>query len=119
MTSNRTGFVHFADVGDLGAARIAAAVLADAGIDVRLHGESLGPYPVTIGRLAVTQIWVHPDDVDMARLVMLEAEIDHTLGEGPDDDDEGDSAWAPSRAAALGVAFVLLYAVVRGLMRVF
>jgi hypothetical protein len=118
MASDTTGFVRFADVGDLAAAHLSVAVLADAGIDARLHGESLGPYPVTIGRLAITQIWVHPDDIDEARLVMLESEIDHTLGE-PGGAAETGNEWIPNRIVAGTIAVVFVYAVVRGLMRVF
>ena len=113
-----TPFVHFADVGDLQTAQVCAAVLEDAGIPARVHGESLGPYPVTIGRLAVTEIWVPADTVEEARVVMLETEIEHTLNEG---DDAGSdlSGSVPMRIAAVGVLVTLTWAVVRGLLRVF
>lgn len=112
-------FVRFADVGDLATARLAAAVLADAGIESRVHGEALGPYPVTVGRLAVTQIWVRAEDVPDARLVMLETEIDHTLGTEVRGGAIGDPGSLPMRIAALAIAGVLLYVVVTELMEVF
>lgn len=113
-----TAFVHFADVGDLQTAQVCAAVLEDAGIPARVHGESLGPYPVTIGRLAVTEIWVPADSVDEARLVMLETEIEHTLNDGADTPVSA-AVTLPMRIAAVGVLVTLAWAVVRGLLRVF
>ena len=112
-------YVHLADVGDLVTARVCAAVLADAGIEARLHGESLGPYPVTVGRLAVTQVWVPATDLEEARLVMLESEIDHTLGAEMRRGAVADPMSLPMRAVAAVIGVLLVWAVVRELMRVF
>jgi hypothetical protein len=119
MQAHDPGFVRFADVGDLATAQVAAAVLAAAGIETRIHGESLGPYPVTIGQLAVTQIWIRPDDLEDARIVMLEAEIDHALGPEVRGGAVADPGSLPMRIAALTMAGLLLYAVVSRLMQVF
>jgi hypothetical protein len=112
-------FVHLADVGDMVAARVCVAVLGSEGIEVRLHGESLGPYPVTIGRMAVTQIWVPESSVDRAAEVMLEAEIEHVLGVEQRGGALGDRESLPMRVMALVLLGSVSAAVVRYLMRVF
>ena len=117
--SESEAFVPFADVGDLATARVAAAVLADAGIEARVHDESLGPYPVTIGRMAITQLWVRPADHDEARVVMLEAEIEHTLGTEVRTGALANPGSLPMRLIAAGSLMLLVYGVVRGLLRVF
>lgn len=112
-------FVKLADVGDLATARIAVAVLAGAGIEARLHGESLGPYPVTVGRLAITEIWVRATDVREAGLVMLESEIEHVLGAEVRSGALADPGALPMRLAAGFLLVALSTAVVVGLLRVF
>ena len=61
-----TGFVKLMTIGDPNEAQIAAARLRAAGIEVRLHGENFGPYPIPLGELADTEIWVPADRVDDA-----------------------------------------------------
>lgn len=119
MEKVRDPFTHFADVGDLVAGRVCAAVLEDAGIEVRLHGDSLGPYPVTVGRMAVTQIWVRESDIDLARVVMLESEIEHTLGARVRSGAVANPGSLPMRLAAIAVGALLVLAVVVELMQVF
>lgn len=119
MDHGHERFVHLADLGDLASAQLCAAVLSDSGIEARVHGESLGPYPVTVGRLAVTQIWVRESDLEEARIVMLETEIDHTLGAEVHTAAIVDPGSLPMRIGALTVAVILVFAVVRELMRVF
>lgn len=63
-------YVCLATVSDVNLARVAAARLESEGIDSRLHGEPLGPFPVTIGRLAETQLWVLTEQRDPATLVL-------------------------------------------------
>ena len=65
-----------ARIGDVNAARLAAARLDSEGIASRLHGEALGPFPVTIGRLAETQLWVTARQRDSAVAVLTELGID-------------------------------------------
>ena len=112
-------FIHFADVGDLLTANLCAALLQDAGIEARVHGEALGPYPVTIGRLAVTEVWVRQGDVAEARLVMMEAEIEHTLGDEVRGGAIADPGSLPMRIGAVAVLGTLVWAVAHELMRVF
>ncbi len=63
---NKKGFVKLLTVGDPNEAQITAARLRAAGIEVRLHGENFGPYPIPLGELAVTEVWVPSDRVDAA-----------------------------------------------------
>ena len=79
---------------------------------MRLHGETLGPYPVTLGKLAETQLWVPASRREAAEAVMLEAEVADTLGgvEAPEDPDPGLS-WQV--AVAIGVIAVLVAIAVR------
>lgn len=63
-------YICLATIPDINLARVAAARLHSEGIDSRLHGESLGPFPVTIGRLAETRLWVLADQREPASLVL-------------------------------------------------
>lgn len=119
MQESEGRFVHLADVGDLVTARVCAAVLEDAGIEARLHGDALGPYPVTVGRLAVTQVWVRHSDLEEARLVMLESEIEDTLGARLTSGSIAHPNSLPMRLMALLVGTLLVLAVAWELMRVF
>ncbi|MDX1690472.1 MAG: DUF2007 domain-containing protein [Acidimicrobiia bacterium] len=78
-------FVRLATVGDVATARVCAALLEADGIEVRVHGESLGPYPMTVGEFAETELWVPNGRLEDARQVMLEAEV--TAAMAPIDDD--------------------------------
>ncbi len=64
--------VCVAEVPDIYAARVYAAKLAAAGIPVRVHGEALGPYPVSIGQMAVTELWVGCKDLSEAEAILAE-----------------------------------------------
>jgi hypothetical protein len=62
--------VCVAQVSDIYAARVYAAQLRDAGIAVRVHGETSGPYPLSVGQMAVTELWVGCGDVEAAEAVL-------------------------------------------------
>jgi len=70
-------FVLLATLSDPAAADLCAALLRSEGIDSRLRGESLGPYRLTIGDMAATQVWVPLSRFDDARSLVSEG----TLGE--------------------------------------
>ena len=70
------GFVCLAKLADLGSAQVAAARLASEGIETRLHGEALGPFPVTVGGLAITQVWVQADQAQPATEILTELGIE-------------------------------------------
>lgn len=80
MDDTTSRFVPVAKVGDLSQARILAALLEAEGIEVRVHSESLGPYPVTVGALATTELWVPSDRVADASQVLLDAEVQDAVG---------------------------------------
>lgn len=100
-------------------ARVCVAVLGSNGIEARVHGESLGPYPVTVGRMAVTQIWVPESALERARELMIEAEIDHALGAEVRGGAIADREALPMKLVALIIAAVLATAVLRAVLRVF
>ena len=101
-------FVLLATLGDQTAARICAALLESEGIAVRLHGEGLGPYPMTVGAFATTQLWVPEGRLDAAKAVMLEAEVADVLGaaEADPDVDRDPPPWVLPVVAATIVAVV-------------
>lgn len=70
-------FVPLAAMGDLASARIAAAVLEADGIETRLHGEALGPYRLTVGEMAVVELWVRRSRRDAAQQLLDEAAIEN------------------------------------------
>lgn len=61
-------------VGDLTAAHLLAARLQAEGIPAVVRGEPLGPYPVTVGRMAVTEVLVSETDLEEARAVLVAVE---------------------------------------------
>lgn len=67
-------FVRLATLPDPAAADLCAAQLRSAGIATRLHGESLGPYRLTVGKMAATEIWVPEDELDEARALLADGE---------------------------------------------
>lgn len=68
-------FVLLATLPDPAAAELCAARLRSEGIESRLRGESLGPYRLTIGAMAATQIWVPLSRRDEARALIEEANL--------------------------------------------
>src|SRR4030067_375782 len=73
MDEGTTRYVSVAKLGDPGVANIAVAMLQSAGIPARAHGEALGPYRMTVGEMAITEIWVPACDVDDALEVLPES----------------------------------------------
>jgi hypothetical protein len=71
---NNIAFVPLLTIGDPPEAQITAARLRAAGIQVRMHGEHFGPYPIALGELADTEIWVPADRVDDATEVLTNTE---------------------------------------------
>ncbi len=102
-------FVLLARMSDVIAARITAARLRSEGIDVRLKGESLGPYRLTVGAMAVTELWVSQSSLERARRVMLEAEVDEVLGSaGRETRRRPDPSWVVPAIATAMLVVVLL-----------
>jgi hypothetical protein len=63
-------FSLLATVGDLATAQLYAARLRAEGIESRLLGESLGPYRLTVGEMAETQVWVPEGRLTEARRLL-------------------------------------------------
>lgn len=66
-------FVLLTTLADPTAAELCAALLRSAGIESRLRGESLGPYRLTIGSMAATQVWVPASELADAQEVIEES----------------------------------------------
>lgn len=111
-------FVPLTRVGEPFLAGILAARLQSEGIDVRLHGEALGPYPVTVGEMAQTEIWVLEDRVDEASRILIEAEAQSTVDRA--DPDRNEPTTIPElRIVAVTIGFILLLTVMFWLVRVY
>jgi len=83
----RGPFVRLTTLADPAAADLCAALLRSAGIDSRLRGEALGPYRLTVGGMAATEVWVPEAELEDARAILSEAP-------------EADEAIAPDEAPA-------------------
>jgi len=117
MVNEPTGrFVPLVRVGDVSRARVLAARLEAEGIEVRLHSEALGPYPVTVGEMATTELWVLDDRLEEANAVVLDAEVKEAVGES---DIQSDGAVPEFRLVAGILIAIVLLAVILRLMRVF
>ena len=101
-------FVPLTTVGDVATAHLMAARLESEGIEVRVHGFSMGPYPMTVGELAETELWVLNDKVEEASTILLDAEVNHALGKVESEDPVpylSGIGWK-AIAAGVGVAFI-------------
>jgi hypothetical protein len=74
---------------------------------------------MTIGEMAVTEIWVAQSDLDDAIEILTVSEIEHTLNQPVRGGAVADPLNLPMRLVAGVMAIVLAAAVVRALMRVF
>ena len=108
-------FVRLATLADAAAADLCAALLRSAGINSRLRGESLGPYRLTIGAMAATEVWVPAAQLEEARSVLDGAVIPGgvEVATGPEPDEEPEPAW---RGWWVVVAVALLALVAWGLL---
>jgi hypothetical protein len=119
MEASERRLISLARFGDEVSARVSAALLESAGIATRVHGESLGPYRMTIGEWAVTEIWVAEGDVDDAIEVLTASEIEFALNPGARGGAVADPNNLPMRLVAVVTLAIVATAVIRTLMRVF
>jgi len=106
--------VRLAEVSHPGAARIYAALLDSAGIPVQLHGESLGPYVMTLGDWAVTELWVPESAWDDAVEVLTAEDTpsDLTLVARPEPPGSGElPAWVVAAVIGTALALIVLWLV--------
>jgi hypothetical protein len=101
-------FVLLATLPDPAAAELCAALLRSEDIESRLRGESLGPYRLTIGAMAATQVWVPLSRRDQARALIEEADLSDV--DLPRASAYATSAPATLRWAVLAGAVILLLA---------
>ena len=76
-------YVCVATLPDVNEAQVAAARLESEGLAVRLHGEPLGPFRVTVGGMSETQVWVVSDDAEAAVAVLEEVGVPCTRWDAP------------------------------------
>ncbi len=111
MTGMESGFVFLATVGNPNQALLLQALLDAEGISARLHGEALGPYRLTLGAMAATEIWIPPDRMEEARLILLAADTDAVVANveplGPGPSVHPIRSWVWWLVAAILVAVVL------------
>lgn len=112
-------YVRVATVGDLMEGRILAARLRSEGIDVRVHSEALGPYPVTVGRLAEAELWVTSDRLEDAGRILLDAEVNSAIAPADPDAEPRRATPIEFRLIALAVGLVLTLLWIVRLVRVF
>ena len=113
-------FVMVTTVGDIVAGNVLAARLRAEGIEVRVHSPALGPYPMTVGEMAATELWVLSDRVEEARSILLDAEINDVLA--PLDPDAPPMARRPDpemRFIALTMGTILVGLFVLAIIRVY
>lgn len=91
---HQTRFVPLTKVGNLTTAHLLAARLEAEGIEVRVHGESKGPYPMIVGEFAEAELWVLQDRIAEARTILLDAEVNDALA--PAEPEFTSGAEAPS-----------------------
>ena len=116
MVAMESSFILLARVGDPNKAMLLKARLDSEGIEARVRGEALGPYRLNVGAMAVTELWISPDRMEEARLILLAADVDaivadvEPLGPGPSASSVRSWMWwvvAAVLAAVFGYARVL------------
>ena len=111
-------FVRAATVGTLGEGRVLAARLESEGIEVRVHSAATGPYPLTVGEMAETELWVMSDRLEEATTILLDADIRTALAPVEFPESDGPRS-GDLRLVALVAALVFTVVWVLRLVRVF
>lgn len=120
MQQDRTSrFVRIATVSDLATGHVLAARLRSENIDVRLHSQAFGPYPMTVGHLAEAELWVASDRVEEAGRILLDAEVRDAIAPAEVDGPTNPVLPASVRIVALGIGLILAAMWVARLIRVF
>jgi hypothetical protein len=118
MVAMQSSFVLLARVGDPNEAMLLRARLESEGIEARVRGEGLGPYRLNVGAMAVTELWIPPERMEEARLILLAADVDaivaevEPIGRGPSAHPFRSWAWwvvAAILAVVFGYARVLTF----------
>jgi len=117
MDAHRSRWVCVARVANLRRAQVLAARLRADRIDVRVHGEAVGPYPVTVGGLAPAELWVPAEQVEEADRLLLEADVTEVVEGFPTPSLHGPPLG--HRLVAVLLVLTVVGTVVLRLMRVF
>ncbi len=112
-------FVPLTKVGDVTSAQVLAAMLRAEGIEVRVHSQAFGPYPVTVGQMAETELWVLSDRVEEASRVLLDAEVNDTMYDADPDTQRLPGMPFEVRLIALTLGVVLFVLVALRFARVY
>jgi hypothetical protein len=99
-------------------AHVLRARLVDEGFDVELRGALDGSYGLTVGDLAVVDVYVPGDQLEEASMVLLVNEVDE-VDERFDDDRPPPAArrHVPGRVVAALILFVLIAGPVAQVLR--
>src|SRR3984957_10777909 len=90
-------------------AHVVAARLLDEGFDVELRGALAGPYGLTVGDLAVIDLYVPGDQIAEASIVLLATEVDEVDDAFDDDRPPPASRIRPNvRLVAALILFILI-----------
>ncbi len=104
-------FVKVATVGDITAGNVLAARLRSEGIEVRVHSQAFGPYPMTVGDFAEAELWVLSDRIEEASAILLDAEVNDAIAVADPDIDHV----AAARPMDLQIISLVLGAIMVGL----
>lgn len=103
---------HFAllsRIGDINQAQLIAARLDAEGIEARVHSPMGSVYPVTVGGLAETEIWVPIDQMEAASRILLDAEVNDVLERTESGTTSGLPWEARFAAGAIVIIFMVLW----------
>ena len=112
-------YVRLTTVSHVAAAQILVARLEAEGISGRIHSESLGPYPLTVGQMAEAEIWVLEDRLEEAGHILLDAAVRDAVAPAEPGGSPPTEPLPELQVVAVVLIGVVLLAVVIGLMRVF
>ena len=113
-------FIKVATIGDITAGNVLAARLRSEGIEVRVHSPALGPYPMTVGELAQTELWVLSDRAEDAASVLLDAEVKNAIGASdPDLDHVVTTRPIDLQIVALALGVIMIALFIVAILRVY
>ncbi len=108
MEQARIPLVLLSRLGSATEARLVAARLASDGIDARVRSEANGPYAFTVGSMAEAELWVGEHQLELAREVMLEVEVDDVMGAAESGGDALPGWTWQARLLAVAVVLIML-----------
>ena len=98
-------------------AHVLRARLLDEGFDVELRGALDGPYGLTVGDMAVVDVYVPGDQLEAASMVMLVDEVDEVDDRFDDDRPPAARRHVSGRAVAALILFVVIAGPIAQILR--